>query len=98
MFRTYWRIHRACPWCGYVFGVQEGEFTGAMMLAQFAWGLVALYGYFYLVFYADASQTVKLAWIVVAGLLFPLVSYRHIKGLWVGIVRAGEALFDEPAN
>jgi hypothetical protein len=49
------------------------------------------------VFYTDAGEQARWAWILGAGLLFPVLSYRHIKGLWVGIVRAGEELFEQGA-
>lgn len=92
------RINERCPRCGYVFGLRDGEFTGAMMLAQFFWGALGLYGWFVLQYDTDASAATKLGWIVGCIVVLPLASYRHLKGAWVGIVRAGEELFDEGAG
>lgn len=92
MFRSFFRMRPSCAECGYDFGMGRGEFTGAMMIAQFLWGGIALYGYFFLIFFGQASVEVQVAWVAGFGLLLPLLTYRNIKGFWAGLIYAGEEL------
>lgn len=92
-----WGLRASCPACGHRVEGGYGEFTGAMMLAQFGWTLLGLYGWFVFV-PQDAPLSWLVAWIVLFGAAIPLLTYRNVKGLWVGILAAGRDLFERDAG
>lgn len=73
----------ACPACGVTFHPARGEWTGALMFAQGFYFAVGLLGLFVLLLGGAGLWTV-LAWVALSCALLPLLTYRNVKGAWVG--------------
>ena len=77
-------MHERCARCGIPFMPGAGEFTGAVEVTTY---LAAFLGLAFFIFFAPLADITLAAialWVLAFGVAFPLVSYRHLKGLWVG--------------
>lgn len=77
------RMRDACPSCGVTFHPARGEWSGALMFAQGIYFALGLLGVFALLL-GDAGLWTVLAWIALSCALLPLLTYRNVKGAWVG--------------
>jgi hypothetical protein len=57
--------------CGAPFDFGRGEFTGAVMLAQFGFCLIALYGSWFLTFVTPVPFEWQVAWVLGFGVVLP---------------------------
>jgi uncharacterized protein (DUF983 family) len=77
-----------CPHCGAEFEPEEGDFIGAMLMAYSVTAVLIVIGiYLVAVFTSLSARTQFYLWSV-AGTLFLLLTYRNMKGAWVGILYA----------
>lgn len=76
-----------CTSCGLPFLPATGEFTGALMAAQGLFGLVTAAGAVAL-YLAGVRSWWLLAWLVFGVAALPLLFYRNVKGLWIGLLHA----------
>ena len=89
MSRAWWSVLQAnesCASCGIPFVPGRGESVGGVEVAVYASALLGL-----LTFVASpvrAEPWAAFAWIGAFGLVFPLATYRHFRGAWVGVMYA----------
>ena len=87
MSRAWWSVltmHERCPRCGIPFMPGAGEFTGGVELTTYLAALVGLLLFLLFQPLADITVAAIALWVVSFGVAFPVVTYRHLKGLWVG--------------
>lgn len=87
MSRAWWSVlsmHERCPACGIPFMPGAGEFTGAVEGTTYLAALVGLLLFIFTAPLADITFLAIALWVVSFSVAFPLVAYRHMKGLWVG--------------
>ncbi len=82
-----WRMkmYERCPVCGFVYEREEGYFTGAMAINLVIAELLMTI----IVIPLSLQPWMNLLLIILSGLalsiIFPLVFYRHSKGLWMSL-------------
>lgn len=82
--RRFFGEDHVCEVCGHDFEYQPGEFTGAIIIAQFIWGVLAIPIFIVLTLVTDWTFTwraVGTVGIATGGLAF---FYRNVKGAWYG--------------
>jgi uncharacterized protein (DUF983 family) len=88
MSRAWWsvlQLHDDCPACGLPFMPGRGEFTGAIEITTYLTALAGLVG---IVLILPADAWTLAAWVILFGVVVPLVAYRQLKALWVGVMVA----------
>lgn len=83
------RLHDTCVSCGIPFIPGRGEFTGGVEIAVYVSTLLGLIGAMTLLL-LRVPAWVSFAWVIGFGALFPLATYRHAKGIWVGAMYAAQ--------
>jgi uncharacterized protein (DUF983 family) len=92
-------MHERCAVCGLRFEREQGYFIGAMYINYGVTVILALLGSFALEAWAQPSLTQQLVLWVVFGTVFPVLFFRHSRGLWLGfdyIFDPGPAAEQEP--
>lgn len=84
LFAGWFAMHERCQHCRWRFEREPGYFLGAMYINYGVTVVIALLGYFALEYWAPVSLTMQLVLWVVFGTLFPVVFFRHARGLWLG--------------
>lgn len=80
------KMNPRCSVCGVIFEREEGDFLGAMVIAYSVTAVVVAAGVYAVEVWTDLDAYTHLfLWSLVAA-LFLLFGYRHMKGLWVGIL------------
>jgi hypothetical protein len=87
-------MYDRCARCHLRFEREQGYFLGAMYINYGVTVILALIGYFALELWRPMSLTWQLALWVSFGILFPLVFFRHSRGLWL----AFDYIFDPVDN
>src|SRR4026208_980240 len=84
LFRTWFAIHERCAVCGLRFEREQGYFLGAMYINYGVTAGLALLGSFALEYWTQPSLTQQL--VLWAGFctVFPVLFFRHSRGLWLG--------------
>lgn len=80
---TVTRMHERCPACDIPFVPGRGESVGGVEAAVYATALVGSLGMMALVV-ARAPVPWLVAWVLGVGVLGPLLTYRHFRGMWLG--------------
>ena len=87
VYRAFISMNEACPFCGYVFGREEGYFTGAMYVS-YGLGLAivfAIIGILWPFWPTETIGDVGLLLVVasLAYLLFVPIVYRYSRVVWL---------------
>lgn len=82
------RLHPHCPACGAVFEPEEGDFLGAMLVAYSVTAVLLAIGIYLVAAFTTLTAIQHLLLWAVVGTLFLILSYRNMKGLWIGILHA----------
>lgn len=77
-----------CPHCGAEFEPEEGDFIGAMLVAYSITAVLIVIGIYLVAVFTDLSARAQLYLWSVVGTLFLALTYRNMKGAWVGILYA----------
>lgn len=96
LYRRVFTLRRTCTECGQPFLRDDGDWTGGAEITMLLVSVAAFALFFALTWFTE----LEFAWtagIVVGGaaVTMPFV-YRHVKGAWVGAVRAWEGPDPEP--
>jgi uncharacterized protein (DUF983 family) len=83
LFRTWFSMHERCSVCQLRFEREQGYFLGAMYINYGVTVVLALIGSFALECWATVSLTQQLLLWVGFGSLFPVLFFRHSRGLWL---------------
>jgi uncharacterized protein (DUF983 family) len=79
----FFSMHDACPACGIPFTPGRGESVGGVEIATYATALLGLVGVMTLAILRAPLWELAI-FAVGFGTIFPILVYRHAKGLWVG--------------
>jgi uncharacterized protein (DUF983 family) len=83
LFRIWLTMHERCAVCHLRFEREQGYFLGAMYINYGVTVILALIGSFALEYWSRPSLTQQLVlWIGFCS-LFPVVFFRHSRGLWL---------------
>lgn len=94
LFRTWFTMHERCAVCHLRFEREQGYFLGAIYINYGVTVVLALIGSFALEYWSRPSLTQQLVlWIGFCS-LFPVVFFRHSRGLWL----AFDYIFDPVAD
>lgn len=86
IFRTFSAMNSECPHCGVVFEREEGDFLGAMVVAYSITAVLIAAGILIVEVLTDLDATAHaVIWSVLAA-LFLILTYRNMKGIWIGIL------------
>lgn len=85
LFRNWWTMHEQCAACQLRFEREQGYFLGAMYINYGVTVVLTLLGSFALEWWQEVSLTQQLVLWITFGTLFPLVFFRHARGLWLGL-------------
>ena len=77
----------ACSHCGTRFEPSRGEWSGALMFAQGAYGARALLGMFAMLL-SNVAMSWIIGWIALTTIALPIFTYRNFKGAWIGLMWA----------
>lgn len=97
IYSSFSRLNPACPVCGVRFEREEGDFLGAMLIAYSVTSLLVVVGVLLTAALTDLSLTGHLTLWALCAVLFLTLTYRNMKGIWIGILhrmvglRPGEA-------
>ncbi|KAB8143866.1 DUF983 domain-containing protein [Chloroflexia bacterium SDU3-3] len=94
MFRSGFRMNVRCPVCHVVFERDSGELTGGLAINATLTMAIAMVGAGFA--FSPEVPIIPLV-LLLAGIvvLFPLVFYRHARGLWVGILYLTGSMFED---
>jgi uncharacterized protein (DUF983 family) len=84
LFRTWWTMHERCAVCGLRFEREQGYFIGAMYINYGVTVVLTLLGWFALEYSAQPSLTLQLVLWIAFSMGFPVLFFRHSRGLWLG--------------
>ena len=99
LFRTWFTMHARCFVCQLRFEREQGYFLGAMYINYGVTVVLALIGSFTLEWWTTVSLAQQLTLWVGFGVLFPVVFFRHSRGLWLGFDYIFDPVVDEePEN
>ncbi|MEK6711412.1 MAG: DUF983 domain-containing protein [Nitrospinota bacterium] len=85
LFTGRFRMHPACPRCGYVIEREPGYFVGAIYINYAATVALCLGGYLLLEWLAAPGLAVQLALWLPAGAALPILFFRHARSLWLSV-------------
>ena len=95
LFRTWFTMYERCSVCQLRFEREQGYFLGAMYINYGVTVVLALIGSFALERWVGVSLTQQLIlWVGFCG-LFPVVFFRHSRGLWLGLDHIFDPAEDE---
>ena len=93
--RTWFTMHERCFACQLRFEREQGYFLGAMYINYGVTVVLALIGSFTLEWWTAVSLAQQLLlWIGFCS-LFPVVFFRHSRGLWLGLDHIFDPVEDE---
>lgn len=81
-------LKSACPHCEVVFEPEEGDFLGAMVMAYAVTSVLIVIGVYLVAVFTNLTAKQQLALWSAAGTLFLILTYRNMKGAWIGILYA----------
>jgi uncharacterized protein (DUF983 family) len=84
LFRTWFAMYERCAVCGLRFEREQGYFLGAMYINYGVTVVLALLGSFALEYWTQPSLTHQLVLWVGFCTVFPVLFFRHSRGLWLG--------------
>jgi uncharacterized protein (DUF983 family) len=88
IYRNWRDMNEECPVCGVVFQPDEGDFVGAMVIAYSITAVLICIGAALLAIFTDLDVATQIiVWAIFSCLFLPL-TYRNMKGIWIGIVHA----------
>ena len=94
LFRTWFAMYERCTVCQLRFEREQGYFLGAMYINYGVTVVLALIGSFTLEYWVGLSLTQQLVLWVGFCSFFPVVFFRHSRGLWL----AFDYIFDPVAD
>lgn len=94
MFRSAFRMNVRCPVCHVVFERDGGEITGGLAINVTLTMCIALAGSI-LAYTTDIPILVLLLSLMAIVIVFPLLFYRHARGLWIGIIYLTGSMFED---
>ena len=95
LFRTWFAMYERCFVCRHRFEREQGYFLGAMYINYGVTVVLALIGSFTLEWWTPVSLAQQLTlWVGFCG-LFPVVFFRHSRGLWLGFDYIFDPVEDE---
>ena len=83
LFRTWFTMHTHCFACQLRFEREQGYFLGAMYINYGVTVVLALIGSFALEWWTTVSLAQQLGLWIGFGSLFPVLFFRHSRGLWL---------------
>lgn len=81
-------LQPACPECGAPFEPEEGDFIGGVLVAYSVTAVLVVIGIYLVAVFTDLSPRAQALLWSVAGTAFLVLTYRNMKGAWVGILHA----------
>jgi len=86
VYRNLTEIHHACPACGVVFEREEGDFLGAIVVAYSITAVLVGVGVTAVEMLTDLDPMLHVLLWSLATTLFLFLTYRNMKGIWLGIL------------
>src|SRR4029434_2549332 len=84
LFRTWFAMHERCTVCGLRFEREQGYFLGAMYINYGVTVVLALLCSFALEYGTRPSLTQQLMLWIGFCTVFPVLFFRHSRGMWLG--------------
>src|SRR5215468_12606453 len=84
LFRTWFTMHERCAVCHLRFEREQGYFLGAMYINYGGTVVLALLGSFALEYWTRPSLTQQLVLWIGFCTVFPVLFFRHSRGMWLG--------------
>ena len=95
LFRTWFTMHERCSACQLRFEREQGYFLGAMYINYGVTVVLALIGSFALEWWTAVSLAQQLLLWIGFGSLFPVLFFRHSRGLWLAFDHIFDPVEDE---
>jgi uncharacterized protein (DUF983 family) len=83
LFRTYFAMNDTCSCCGVGFAREHGQWVGSLDINTLLTAVVLMAG---VAFGPEWSLRTSLAVWCTAAVVFPVLSFRFVRGLWTAIV------------
>jgi uncharacterized protein (DUF983 family) len=83
LFRTYFAMNDYCACCGVGFAREHGQWVGSLDINTLLTAVVLMAG---VAFGPEWPVRTSLAVYCTAAVLFPIISFRFVRGLWTAIV------------
>ena len=90
MFLGWVTMAASCASCGRTYGFGEGEWSGAVIIAQLLAGLAAIPVFVALTVLSSLSLGVRALVTVVFVTLLMMATYRNVKGMWFGFLHGAD--------
>lgn len=81
-------LQPSCPRCGAPFEPEEGDFIGGVLVAYSVTAVLIVIGIYLVAVFTDLSARAQALLWAAAGTVFVVLTYRNMKGAWVGILHA----------
>lgn len=98
LFRKWFTMHARCAVCQLRFEREQGYFLGAMYINYGVTVVLALIGSFALEWWADVSLMQQLLLWIGFGSLFPVLFFRHSRGLWLAFDHIVDPVEDQESG
>jgi uncharacterized protein (DUF983 family) len=86
--RSLFRMNETCPHCGVVFEREEGDFLGAIVVAYSITSVAVVAGILTLEMLTDLDPMLHVIIWSLFAVVFVVLTYRNMKGIWLGILHA----------
>jgi uncharacterized protein (DUF983 family) len=96
LFERRLRLRETCPYCGVRFERASGESLGGAYINTALTIVVALGGFFVSQRLWDPPAEAQLVFWAGFALLFPLLSYRVARGLWISVAYLTGGVYADP--
>jgi uncharacterized protein (DUF983 family) len=88
IFRNLTVMHESCPHCGAVFEREEGDFVGAIVVAYSITAVLVAIGIYVVEVFGHLDAMVHVILWSAFTVVFVVLTYRNMKGIWLGILHA----------
>jgi uncharacterized protein (DUF983 family) len=94
LYKSFFKMHDECAYCGLVFSREQGYFIGAIYLNVIATESLIFATYLVLILANRITDESTYITLFALALLLPVVFHRHARALWLSL----DHLLDPPAS
>lgn len=92
IFNGLFKFNPTCPQCGVRYERLSGESIGSVYINLAVTEVIAVFGFFLIEVLTDIPMMHQLIFWVPFNLIFPVLFYRHTRGLWIAITHLAVGL------
>lgn len=96
LYRSFLDVRDDCERCGAPFLRDKGDWTGGAEITILVGGALSMFLFLALTLWTEWPFAWQLGLVLLFATLFIPLFYRHVKGFWIGAIRAWEGANPQP--